>query len=80
MVRTEQEILKEFEEIGLKVIQNDSEFLVFRSTIQNYTNDEDKYTLTIIKQFKEVFHQDDCAIGCEEIKLLNKLFNFWGWI
>lgn len=72
-MRTEQEILKEFEEIGLKVIQNDSEFLVF-------TNKFGSYTLTIIKQFKEVFHQDDCAIGCDEIKLLYELFTFWGWI
>lgn len=72
-MRTEQEILKEFEEIGLKVTQNDSEFLVFTSKFNNYT-------LTIIKEFKGVFHQDDCAIECDEIKLLCELFKCWGWI
>lgn len=79
-MRTEGEILKSFEEIGLEVIKNDKEEMVLRSTIQKFRNDGDKYTLTIDKKEKYVFHKDDCAIGFDELKLLNELFLCWSWI
>jgi hypothetical protein len=72
MIRTEKEILKDFEKEGLKVIQNDNEFMVFEAM--------NGYTLTINKKYKEVFHKEDCAIVVEEIVLLHELFNCWGWL
>lgn len=77
-MRTEKEILKSFEEIGLEVIKNDEEEMVLRSKTQKFENDEDKYTLTILKKEKGVFHKDDCMIELDELKLLNELFVCWG--
>lgn len=71
LIRAEQEILKDFEKEGLKVIQNDNEFMVFEAM--------NGYTLTINKKYKEVFHKEDCAIGFEEIALLYELFLCWFW-
>ena len=79
MIRTEQEILKEFEKIGLEVIENTEEALVFRSTLQKFSFDE-RYTLTIYKTDKHFFPKEDCAITVDECFLLCELFKCWGWL
>lgn len=79
MNKTEQEILKEFEKIGLEVIENTEEVLVFRSTLQKFSFDE-RYTLTISKEAMHFFPKDDCAITVDECFLLCELFKCWGWL
>lgn len=67
--RTEADILKDFEKLGWKVYTNNNEFLYLE--LEGYGLIQiDK----IDKSYKVTF-----AITIQEHKLLNELFEVWGW-
>ena len=67
--RTEQDILNDFEKLGYKIIQI-NEKIVFT----------DEYNRTIhINKIKKVYSYTT-YIGMQEHKLLNELFEVWGWL
>ena len=67
-MRTEQEVLKDFEKLGWKVIENNKNWL----KIENM-----EHEILICKMVEEY-----CCdwIFKNEHKLLNELFTIWGWI
>ena len=67
-LRTEEDVLKDFEKLGWKVTENNKNWL----RIENMEHD-----ILIYKTTKEY----DCDwISLIEHKLLNELFTIWGWI
>ena len=74
-MRTEQEILKDFEKLGYKV-KNDSEVLRLKNNfIEIYVYKKDK------EYGKEdIFSCEANRFTMPEHKLLNELFNIWGWL
>lgn len=71
-MRTEQDVLKDFEKLGYKLLYNNSFCLVFERN--------NLYTLSISKQYKEYWTDGEISINMQEHKLLNELFQIWGWI
>ena len=71
MVRTEQEILKDFENLGYKVKGNSDALLVLSM------ND---FEIDIRKYGKKYSVSDWDFIDMQEHKLLHELFTCWGWI
>lgn len=70
-MRTEQDVLKDFEKLGYKLLYNNSFCLVFERN--------NLYTLSISKQYKEYWTDGEISINMQEHKLLNELFQIWGW-
>ena len=78
--RTEQEILKDFEKLGWKIIQNDEFNLIM--------NNSNVFILDITKACKvgaytcydTTKNQSALYIPMQEHKLLNELFEVWQWI
>lgn len=83
-IRTEQEVLKDFEKLGYKIKHNyDYELMLEKENkVQGGT-----YNITIDKEFK-VYTKSTCFdyknhfmhITMQEHKLLNELFKIWWWI
>ena len=68
--RTEQEILKEFEKLGWEVTQNDNGFIIL--CLSNIAR------IVILKQAKN-YHINGLS-NMQEHKLLNELFECYGWL
>ena len=85
-MRTEEEVLKDFEKLGYKVESNNSFYL--RLGIQIDENHFDQRKILINKDSKNYskyilldFEEDrSLNITMQEHQLLNELFNLWGWI
>ena len=82
-IRTEEEILKDFEELGYRIISNLYFRLVLRkangTTISIYKEDD----ITIAKGYRKYdYHEDFLALNItlQEHKLLHELFLCWAWI
>ena len=76
-MRTEEEILKEFEELGYEV-DNDDVALIL--TLQETLGAITKYITIFVSKRRKLYVTKDGSIGMEEHKLLNELFTIWGWI
>lgn len=78
--RTEQEILKEFEKFGYIDIYDNKPYFI--------EMEKDKVWLIIeMEKDKCVYKYYGCGLECyvekitlEELKLLNELFEIWGWL
>lgn len=88
-MRTEQDVLMDFEKLGWKVAEGYINFtLEKRKTdysifgeISWYcyiTFDKDKQTYRIMPNFR--YSTRDTELSMQEHKLLNELFTIWGWI
>ena len=82
-MRTEQEILKDFEKLGYEVVCNSDRELVLE---EEYYHNHFK-RIHIKKQFRlyaklqHLFNIDEPVnFDIQEHKLLNELFIIWGWI
>ena len=77
-IRTEEEILKDFEELGYEVIEDCETKLILKcglSTIQ---------ITKLTKVYRKLIGQQQNIIGnfltMQEHKLLHELFICWGWL
>ena len=70
-MRTEEEVLKDFEKLGWKVLNNSNAILLLSM------ND---YEIDIRKYGKKYTISSWDYIDMQEHKLLNELFTIWGWI
>lgn len=71
-MRTEQDVLNDFEKLGWKVTENDDEDLTLRySKIPSLAIWVDKN--------KKCYSSNTC-IDIQEHKILNELFYIWNWI
>ena len=70
-MKTEKEVLKEFEQEGLALEKVENDIYIFK------TKGCSKYKLYINRQFKEIFPEEDCAISLEELPLIMELFEVW---
>lgn len=77
MMRTEEEILKEFEELGYEV-DNDDVALIL--SLQETLGTITKYITIFISKRRKLYITRSGSIGMEEHKLLSELFTVWGWI
>lgn len=71
-MRTEQEVLKDFEAFGYRLIRNNSFVIILENVFKN--------GIHISKQYKEYWTDEEISINMQEHKLLNELFTIWGWI
>ena len=69
-MRTEQDVLNDFEKLGWKILINNKEEITLRYGWVG--------KLFISRCFK--YYQFECSINIQEHKLLNELFIIWGWI
>ena len=70
--RTEADILKDFEKLGWKVTRNDEDDFTLR------LKGNPTCAIWIDKLTKE--YSMTCCLDMQEHKLLNELFNLWGWL
>ena len=71
MIRTEKEILKDFEKLGYFIVENSNAFLKLE------LND---FEIKIEKYAKKYCASDWEYIDIQEHKLLHELFICWGWL
>lgn len=71
-MRTEQDVLNDFEKLGWYVARNDEDDFTLRLK-ENLT-----CAIWIDKLTKE--YSMSCCLDMQEHKLLNELFQIWGWI
>lgn len=71
-MKTEKEVLKEFEKEGLILEKVENDIYIFK-TKKEWSD----YRLYINRKFKEVFPEDNCAITLEVLPLIMKLFEVW---
>lgn len=74
-MRTEQDVLKDFEALGYEIINRGSHSLFQQGFIVIY----------IYKPYREYYKEDILGhepnrLTMQEHKLLNELFNIWGWL
>ena len=69
-MRTEEEVFKDFEKLGWRIIENTNKCL----TAIMYGNSK----LDIVKRGK-VYYVNNC-LNMQEHKLLNELFTIWNWL
>ena len=75
-MRTEEEVLKDFEKLGYKIKENTNIELVLGT----------KFFFIKFKELSKVYHtyfEDSklhSTINMQEHKLLNELFSIWGWL
>ena len=75
-MRNEQDILNDFEKLGYKIKVNNASML-YLTTDCNVTIHINK----IMKAFRKFFYNEETNyIFIKEYKLLNELFQIWGWI
>lgn len=81
-MRTEQDVLNDFEKIGYQiVVTNEKELSIgfqtvngwFGMNIYKYAKSYEVYEIINATQFS-------VSLGIQEHKLLNELFQIWGWI
>ena len=75
-MRTEEEVLKDFEKLGYKIKINNGNKLKLG-----------EITEIEIDKFWRIYRKDFCyinrssrSVNLEEHKLLNELFSIWGWL
>ena len=68
--RTEQEILKDFEKLGWELTTNDYYGFIFKNKRNEF--------LKIYNLSKT--YRCECNLSMQEHKLLNELFECWGWL
>lgn len=81
-MRTEEEVLKDFEKLGYKVDSNDDEMLVL---VLSYKVDSleiviDKKCRIYTNRYTGKSFGIPVTTNMIEHQLLNELFNLWGWI
>ena len=69
-MRNEQEILKDFEELGYRTIRDGCSYLLSR---------KDNYII-ISRMLKTFSIANYMSFTMTEFKLLHELFEYWGWI
>ena len=87
MIRTEEEILKDFEKLGWIVVDGYVEF-VLKKIEQGRHFEIHPYCFIIINEEKHTYCVVDIINGTnyryelsmQEHKLLNDLFVYWGWL
>ena len=82
-MRTEQDILKNFEALGYEVKNKNSKLTLFKwlSHFSEYYEviDINKYEKTYGKAIRKI--ELKCGVfTMQEHKLLNELFTIWGWL
>ena len=75
-MRTEEEVLKDFEKLGYEVIQNNDTRLV----LQN--DDIEIYFYKYDREYgkEDIFSNEANRIDMQEHKLLTELFQIWKWL
>jgi hypothetical protein len=76
-MRTEEQILKDFEKLGLMHVYIEDDETPYKVLI---LEDEDAESIEIALHLKEIIVSDCMSINLEELKLLIELFKCWGWI
>lgn len=77
-MRTEEEVIKDFEELGYEIRENKkSNILEFWLIEDDY---EDTLVFEIDKDFKTYNTLQGMYVEMKEHKLLNELFSIWGWL
>lgn len=71
MIRTEEEILKDFEKLGYEIIENNSNWLELLLVDEN---------LRIVIFKLDMTYTSDDYLNMKEHKLLHELFLCWSWI
>ena len=92
-MRTEKDVLNDFEKLGWNIIRLGVEeyynftALCLNNKIPNYYFDEESLSKEIVINLDEHeysccdgFYGTDCPITMQEHKLLNELFTIWGWL
>ena len=75
-IRTEEEILKEFEKLGYEIQQNNKiRLIMYWGDIQIYI---DKFEQTFGKE--DISYKEANRFDMQEHKLLNELFKCWEWL
>lgn len=75
-MRTEVEILKDFEKLGYEVVENNN----IKVVLQN--NDIQIYFYKLFQEYgkEDIFSNEANRFDMQEHKLLNELFKCWGWL
>ena len=76
-IRTEEEILKDFEKLGLIHAYIEDDETPYKVLI---LEDEDAESIEIALYLKEIMVSDCMSINLEKLKLLIELFKCWGWL
>lgn len=95
-MRTEQDVLKDFEKLGYKVVCNSDRELIleqeFKSSYtiinridikkqsQAYSKSQFTYRVSTSPLWKSIQEHKLLWVSIQEHKLLNELFQIWGWI
>ena len=75
-MRTEQEVLNDFEKLGYEVVANGDCFIKLK-------NNGDMIRISKYSVWYRCYREDSelaVPIDMEEHKLLNELFTIWGWL
>ena len=76
MIRTEEEILKDFEKLGYKVVGNSDVFI-------KLYNNGDTIRISKYSRWYSAYEEDErvsIPIDMQEHKLLHELFTCWRWL
>lgn len=85
-MRTEQDVLKDFESLGYEVVCNsDRELILEQELKSNYTiinriHIEKQLQAYSKSQFAYRVGTSPLWVFMQEHKLINELFNIWGWL
>jgi hypothetical protein len=82
-MRTEQDVLKDFEALGYKVVCNNERELVLEDKYYRHHIDRIHIgkDLRLYTKFQHLYRVDEPKnLDMQEHKLLNELFTIWGWI
>ena len=80
-MRTEQDVLNDFEKLGYEFSEFTKCYWLRKDNIKNDLTiviDKELHNYRCVLEIKGDFHYGD--IGMQEHKLLNELFTIWGWI
>jgi hypothetical protein len=75
-MRTEEEVLKDFEKLGYEIVSNGSGFI-------KLNNKGDMIRISKYSMWYRSYFEDSelaVPIDMQEHKLLNELFSIWGWL
>lgn len=76
-MRTEEEVLKDFEKLGLLHLYIVDDETPYKALI---LEDEEGEEIRLILNNKEIKLSNFKSINFEELKLLIELFSIWGWL
>ena len=82
-MRTEQDVLKDFEALGYKVVCNNERELVLEDEYYRHHIDRIHISkdLRLYTKFQHLYRVDEPKnLDMQEHNLLNELFKIWGWI